>query len=133
MNYKYSDDAFFGYTGVKIPMLFKFSISGKRVIPFFNAGFSPLFLIKNDYVHINETEYLSKDIIITQDNKMAITTQELIVAAGAGVKVRVMNKIFLNIEGRFEYGPGLFKVNHLVNSEFRENSKQVLVLVGLNF
>ena len=131
--YQYRDDAFFGFTGLKVPVLFEYSINGNRVIPFINGGFSSTFLIKKDYLHINEIEYPTKDIYTSQDQNMGFNSLELGLVAGAGVKIRLLNKISLTLEGRFEYGSGPFKVNYLVNSAFKENSNQYSIVLGLNF
>jgi hypothetical protein len=131
-SYQSRDDAFFGFTGIKVPALLQYSFNGKRVIPFINAGFSTAFITKNDYLHINEIKNGTNDIYTSQDQNLGFNRNEVSFVASAGFKIRLMNKFFLNLEGRFEYGSGLFNVRNFV-TPVKERSKQFSFSMGLNF
>ncbi|MFN8241436.1 MAG: hypothetical protein U0X39_11905 [Bacteroidales bacterium] len=126
-------DAFFDFSAVRMPLLFQYSLNGARVIPYFNAGASATYYFGGNYRHIEELENIYNEIIITEDRDLFIRPFEFCMTGGAGLRIRLVNTMTLNIEGRFEYGSGLFKYQDPINNTFAQHSLQPSILIGLTF
>jgi hypothetical protein len=135
INGNYSrDDAFYNFSAIKLPLLLQYSFTGKRIIPYFNWGITGIYFIKTDYSHISEVEevYLN-NIRIYEDNDMVFNIGELSATIGAGVKIRAFSNYILNIEGRFEFGTGLFNKSYPDKGSFSQYSLQPSILIGFSF
>jgi hypothetical protein len=133
------DDANFGFTGIKFPLLLQYSITGRRIIPYFNTGVAYQVFIDNNYSHIAEEENSYHEIRTTTDSNIKFKPGELTAMGGIGLRTRIYNNLALNISGRIEYGPGVFDNNgrttELINKKkpFWENSLQYNLLFGITF
>jgi hypothetical protein len=135
INYNYSrDDAFYNFTAIKMPLLLQYSFTGKRIIPYFNGGITGMYFFNTGYRHISEVEevYLN-NIRIYEDNDMKFNIGEISATISAGVKIRVVNNAVLNIEGRFEFGTGLFNKLYPEIGSFNQYSIQPSILIGFSF
>jgi hypothetical protein len=134
----YRDDAFFGFTGIKLPLLVQYSLSSHKIIPYFNAGVSYTPYINRYYLHIREIENTSHVITTTEDNKISCNKDEITGILGAGFKLRILKNIKLNVQGRVELGNGLLKENPNLNYsqhslESNIHSIQSTLLIGISF
>jgi hypothetical protein len=127
------DDAFFNFSAVKLPLLFQYSFTGNRIIPFLNGGLSGMIFLNKDYSHISEEETYGNDIRIYEDSDMVFNFGELSAAIGAGMKIRIINNTILSIEGRFEYGTGAFNKSYPDKGYFTQHSIQTTFMIGVNF
>jgi hypothetical protein len=140
------DHTFFSFAGIKAPVLLQYSITGSRIVPYFNAGIAYQFFIDNNYHHTVETENISHEISTSEDNKYHFMAGEISAAGGAGIRTRLFKNIELNLAGRVEFGSGLFlnSDHSLENSNpsayslyqknpFIQNSIQPTFLIGITF
>lgn len=133
------DDANFGFTGIKLPLLWQYSITGRRIIPYVNSGVAYQFFIDNNYSHIAEEENSYHEIHTTADNDIKFKTGELTAIGGIGLRTRLLNDLLLNISGRAEYGKGIFnntgRSQELIvkRKPFLESSLQFTFLLGITF
>jgi hypothetical protein len=103
-------DAFFNFTGIKVPVLFQYSFTGKKIVPFVNAGFAYQLMNKKDYVQISEVENTTLHEVKTFEARdLVVRSGEVSSVAGIGLKTRIFNNLNLNIQGRVEYGPGIIE------------------------
>ncbi|HLN55731.1 MAG TPA: hypothetical protein VK207_07050 [Bacteroidales bacterium] len=125
------NDAFFDYKAVKVPVLLKYTFSNKRIKPFVSGGLAGTFFLQSDYLHIIEDEdYFGTSIEINEDRQLAFKPYELSAVAGAGINFRFVNTVNLRLEGRLEYGTGIFSTEGL---PFKQHSVQQSVLLGIVF
>lgn len=125
------NDAFYDFKAVKVPVLLKYSLSGKRIEPFISGGLAGTFFLQNRYLHISEKEYYNGESIeINEDSKLGFKPYELSGVAAAGINVRIINDINLRLEGRFEFGTGIFNNEEV---PFKQHSIQNSVLLGIVF
>jgi hypothetical protein len=127
------DDAFFDFSAVKLPLLFQYSFTGNRIIPFLNGGLSGMLFLNKNYSHISEVETYENDIRIYEDSDMVFNPGELSATIGAGMKIRIINNTIISIEGRFEYGTGIFNKSYPDKGSFTQRSIQTSFLIGVNF
>jgi hypothetical protein len=133
-SYRFSrDDAFFGISGVKMPLLFQYSFNEKRLSPFINTGATGMYFINKNYSHRREVEVQGSDIITSEDNDMIFYPGEISATFGAGITYRIVNWIILSIEGRFEYGTGIFNTKYPAEVVFSQHSYQPTVVIGVTF
>ena len=137
-NYIYRDDAFFEFTGLRLPLLLQYSFTSHGIIPYLNAGVSYTFFINKNYLHIRETECLlyGHDILTNEYNDISFNAGEISGLLGAGLKIRIVNNIKLNFQGRIEFGQGIFENNDDSKSDvykFNQYSFQPTFLVGITF
>ena len=83
------DNAFFNFTGIKAPVLLQYSITGSRIVPYFNAGIAYQIFIDNNYHHTVETENTLHEINTSEDNKYHFMAGEISAIGG----IRNKNKI----------------------------------------
>jgi hypothetical protein len=131
-------DAFFNFTGIKAPVLFQYSLTGGRIIPFINAGFAYQYHIEKDYLRTKETENITLHEVKTfEDRDFVVRSGEVSGVAGIGLRTRLFNNLSLHMQGRIEYGPGILELNRTsqLNEEnpFKENSIQATFLLGITF
>jgi hypothetical protein len=127
------NDAFYEFTALKMPLMFQYSLGGMRVVPFVNGGVGAMVFLRNDYLHIKESEWNNDGkpaVFITEDRELTFAPYELSGIAGAGIKLRLINTINLRIEGRIEFGMGPLRN---ADSEFKQHSMQQSVLLGISF
>jgi hypothetical protein len=133
------DDARFSFKGLKVPVFFQYSITGGRIVPYANIGAAYQFFISKDYNHVAEVENGMHEITTVQDQNMLFRSGELSGAAGVGARVRLMNKLNLNLMYIFEYGQGMFQNVNVTDSNYRkndpyvQNSIQSTLLLGITF
>jgi len=138
MGYIIRDDAFFGFTGIKAPLFFQYSFTGRRVVPFINAGIAYQYLYRKNYRMTEEIERpLFNDINTYEHNNVGFKSGEMSILAGVGSKVRVVNNLNLSFQGRIEMGTGVFSVFkqtiQSTETPFKQNSIQATFLIGLTF
>jgi hypothetical protein len=102
------DDAYFDFSGIKVPVLFQYSLTGGRFVPYVNAGMAYQYFIDTDYLHVAEAENAWHDITTWEDSNMLFKTGELTAAGGFGVRTRIFNNLNLHLMLMLEYGKGLF-------------------------
>jgi hypothetical protein len=127
----YRDDAFFEFTGIKLPLLVQYSLASHKITPYINAGVSYTPYFKRYYLHIREEENTNHVITTTEDNDIPCKKGEITGILGAGLKLRALNSIKLNVQGRIELGNGLFKENP--NMKYSLHSIQSTFLIGITF
>jgi hypothetical protein len=131
-------DAFFNFTGIKVPVLFQYSFTGKKITPYINAGFAYQNMSKKDYVLIKEVENTSLHEVRTYETRdLVVTSGEVSSVAGVGLKTRLFNNISLNIQGRVEFGTGILERvdEYSLNDDkpYKEQSLQASFLIGITF
>jgi len=127
------DDAFFEFTGIKLPLMLQYSFSSGKIIPYVNGGFSYQAFIRKDYDHIRESENYNHEIFISVDHNLNFYRGEIAGALGTGLKIRLMNDIKLSIQGRMEIGPGFFNPEEDGYKNFNQISLQPTFMVGIMF
>ena len=127
------NDAFFNFSAVKIPLFLKYSLGGSTFIPYINGGFTGTYLLKKNYYHISETETPNHNIYTSEDNNMIFKKLEIGFSAGAGVKIGILNNMFIVVESRIESGNGIFDMEYPRPNSFRQRSLQPILLLGLQF
>jgi hypothetical protein len=132
------NDAFINFTGIKIPTSLQYSITGKKLVPFFNVGFAYQYFINKNYLQINEVENtVLKEVKTYEYRTYNLHNGEISGMAGLGLRIRIYNNINLHFQGRVEFGPGvLYKPSdHLPYQEkaFKHNSFQRTFLIGITF
>jgi hypothetical protein len=134
-NYGYltRDDAFFDFSGIKLPLLLQYSFTGGRIVPYINAGLSYTAIIQKNYLHIQEEENSSNNVIVTsQDRNMVFRKNETSLLCGTGVRFRLFSNTSINLQGRVELGKGLFNNSDNLNF-FKQHSVQTSFLLGFTF
>jgi hypothetical protein len=135
------NEAFFDFTTIKAPFLLQYSVPGRRLVPFANAGVAYHYILSSNYRHIEEKENYFNVISTYEDNDFKFKQGEISAVAGIGARFRLMNNIGLNFQTRFEYGSGLF-INSFTGEQFgkasyskpyKQNSIQMNILLGLTF
>lgn len=125
------NDAFFDYKALKVPVMLRYSLTNMRIKPFVSAGLAGTFFLKSNYLHISEKEdYFGTSVEINEDSKLVFKPYELSAVAGAGLNFRVVNTVNLRLEGRFEFGSGIFSTE---DQPFKQHSIQQTVLIGIVF
>ncbi len=127
------NDTYFSFSGIKAPLIFQYSLTGRRIIPFVNAGVAYQSILTKNYLHTEEVEDAYQVINTYQDNDLKFKSNELSVVCGAGVKTRLINNSMISIQGRFEYGSGIFVSTIADNKYLKQNSFQATFLVGFTF
>jgi hypothetical protein len=130
----FTDDVYFEFSAFKLPLFLQYSFTGNRVVPYLNGGISGMFLIGKKYLHVTDIRnYGDDDIFTLEDSYMNLNFFELTAALGAGMKIRITGNTILNIEGRFEFGKGIFNNSTTDNISFKQYSLQPSILIGVNF
>ena len=133
------DDAWFSFKGIKLPVLAQYSITGGRIVPYFNLGAAYQYFIKSEYLHNAEIENGMHEITTVQDQNMLFKTGELSGVAGLGARIRIRGTANLHLSYMFEYGGGFFQNVNITDSSNRKNdpyvehSIQSTLLLGITF
>lgn len=127
------NDAFINFNAVKVPLFLKYSFGGTKIKPYVNGGFTGIYLLKKNYYHISETETPNHNVYTSEDNDMIFKNLEIGISAGAGVKIGILNDIFIIAESRIETGNGIFDMKYPRPNSFRQRSLQPVLLLGLQF
>jgi hypothetical protein len=127
------NDVFFDFTGIKAPLLMQYSLTGKKLVPYFNAGIAYQYMARHSFLHIEEVENSLHEINTNEYEDFHFKSGEISAVGGLGVRLRLSNGINLNCQGRAELGSGLF-VNTKNNViQFKQNSIQSTILLGITF
>jgi hypothetical protein len=127
-------DTYFNFTGIKAPVLFQYSFTGNRLIPYLNAGLAYQYIYNKSYLQIKEVENTSLHDVLTYEYKnMGLQSGEISAIAGAGLRTRIFNNLNLHLQGRVEYGRGILKLLTSEENPFRQNSFQYTFLIGITF
>ena len=129
----YRDDDFFDFTGIKLPALFQYSLTGKRLIPFLNAGVAYQFIVDKNYIRTEEIENNLHEVKTYEFKNIGFHPGEISVITGFGLRTRILNNINLQLQGRVEYGSGLLKSLDQAEKPFKQNSVQTTFLIGITF
>lgn len=127
------DDIFFNFRGIKLPAMLQYSLTGNRIIPYFNAGAAFNFIFQKNYVRIEEIERSNNEIFTTEYRDYKLLPFEVSGLAGFGIRSRMKNDLILNIQGRFEYGTGIMSPSLYLERVLKQNSIQANLLIGLTF
>jgi hypothetical protein len=133
------DDAFFSFTGIKTPLVLQYSLTGRRIVPYVNAGVAYQYFIKTDYHHIAEVENTSHEIDTFEDSNMLFKSGEFTGVAGIGMRSRIFTSLNLHLMLMMEYGKGMFlntnptDVNYRKDVPYVMNSLQSTILLGITF
>lgn len=131
------NDAHIKFTGIKVPVMFQYSFTGNKLVPFINAGFAYEMISNKYYFHDEEIETPANNILTYSDSNMDLKSGALSGLAGFGVRTRIFNNIKLQVQGRVEYGQGIMHQDYdtLNNGErpFTQNAMQASLLIGLTF
>jgi hypothetical protein len=127
------NDAFYDFTGVKIPLLFQYSMTGMKFVPFVNGGVVYEQFVKHNFQHIAEVENSQHEVSTYEYNDFKFKKWESNLVCGLGVKTRLLNNISVSLQGRVEYGHGLFISSSLNLTDFKQNSIQTTFLLGVTF
>lgn len=131
--YTLRSDAFFNFSGIKLPLMIQYSFTGGRIVPYFSSGIAYLFDIKNDYYRIEDAESIQHEVSTREFRDMIFKPGELSAVGGAGIRTRAFNNINLHLQGNIEIGPGLFRPLDGNVKEFKANSVQTTFLLGITF
>jgi len=127
------NDAFYDFTAIKIPIMLRYSVRGKKIVPFVNVGVAGQFLIDHNFRHIEEIENSIHEITTFEFEDFTFNPIGINIIAGIGVKTRLYNNIFINIQGRAEYGGCLFKDTSETEEQFKGSSIQPSIILGITF
>ncbi len=133
------DDTYFNFSGIKLPVMFQYSLTGGRIVPYVNAGFAYQFFINVDYLHTAEVENLFHEITTSEDKNMHFKAGELSGLAGLGVRTRIFNGLNLHLQLRVEAGQGIFLNEdptldaYNKKAPFVQSSIQSTLLLGITF
>lgn len=133
------DDANFSFMGIKLPVLFQYSLTGGRIVPYVNAGIAYQYFIKTEYSHIAEEENTFHEIYTYHDSNMLFRKGALTGVAGLGVRTRIFSSMNIHLMYMMEYGQGLFlntdptDTNNRQNSPYVESALQSTILLGITF
>jgi hypothetical protein len=132
------NDAIFDFTGIKVPVLFQYSFTGGKIVPFVNGGFAYQRFTKKSFLQISEVENTTSHEVRTYVFKTFVVPDgEISAIAGLGLRTRIFNNINLFVQGRIEVGQGaLQKSNDYSTSSekpFKHNSIQSTLLLGIAF
>lgn len=133
------DDAYFSFTGIKVPVLFQYSLTGGRIVPCINAGVACQYFLKTDYMHVAEAENILHEITTYVDHDMVFNKGELTGVCGLGVRTRILTKLNLHLTFMLETGKGLFlnelqgDTNSMKLKPYNQRSFQSTLLIGITF
>jgi hypothetical protein len=68
-----------------------------------------------------------------QDDELKFAPKELSLVCGAGIKTRFINTTSISVQGRVEYGSGIFEYIKIAKEIFNQNSLQATILIGITF
>ena len=139
--YTTRDYAHFGFKGIKIPALLQYSFTGRRIVPFLNAGMAYQYCISGNYHHIEEQQSMTNEVNTTEDSDFKFKQGEISGLGGIGLKARLINSLNLNLQLRAEYGSGLFvnfnkkleNASYIVKKPYIQNSLQFGILLSITF
>lgn len=126
------DDTFFDFSAIKVPVLFQYSFTGRRVVPFINAGPAYMIFLKRNYVHTMEMLTSLNEVLTFEDKSMVMGKGELTGILGAGLRIRILNNLLLSLQGRFEVGKGIFIPRVESIQDFKQLSVQSSFLIGIS-
>jgi hypothetical protein len=130
-SYTSRNDAFFDFTAIKVPLMLKYTLPGKKYIPFLNAGIACQYFLDHNFRHISETENSIHEVQIAESSEFTFKPKEMSVLIGGGIKTRLYNNIFFSLQGRVEFGQGLFIMGN--SQHVKESSIQPSILIGFTF
>ncbi|HEX2921639.1 MAG TPA: hypothetical protein VHO50_10795 [Bacteroidales bacterium] len=104
-----NNDTYYSFTAVRFPLLIQYSFTGRRPVPFINAGLTVSYLPISDYLHIKESLVDNQNAIYTtNDNLLKVQKIGVSLVLGSGVKLSLPGDMSLHLEARVEAGNGLF-------------------------
>jgi hypothetical protein len=131
------NDIFFNFSGLKMPLMFQYSFSGRRIVPYLNAGFAYQYFLTTGYQRIREDESIVGSVpgvVYTSEyNDLIFKPGEVSYFSGIGVRAKVFNSMNVHLEGKIEGGNGIFKSRDTSERDFTQNSLQVTFLFGITF
>ncbi len=133
------DDAYFSFSGIKIPVMLQYSFTGGRIVPYVNAGAAYRYFIRTSYRHVYEVENIMHEITTFEDNNMLFRKGEITEVAGLGLRARLTGNRYLHLMLEMEFGKGVFlnadpsDINNRANKPYVENSLQSTLLIGITF
>ncbi len=128
----YRDDAFFDFTGIRIPLLISHSLSSGNIKPYINEGIALTGFLSKKYIHIRETEIYSTEITTREDSDLKYLPGELTLLLGTGIKFKISGRLEADIQGRIELGHGLLYPGKEADKP-KQYSVQPAFLVGISF
>jgi hypothetical protein len=129
----YRHDFFFDFSGIKLSPMLQYSFTSGKLVPYMTAGLSYMTYIQKNYLHILETIHSNNEVFTSESNTMDFNSGEFAGLLGAGIKLRLLNNINLNIQGRMEVGQGLFTGQIKKIASYSQLSLQPTLMVGITF
>ncbi len=133
------DDSRFYFNGIKLPVLFQYSLTGRRIVPFLNAGAGYQLFLRSSYLHNAEVENSVHEIQTTVDKNMIYRNGEISAIGGLGTRIRIFRDLNMELMIMMEYGQGLFlntdptDTNYRTNKFYLQHSLQSTLLFGITF
>jgi len=129
----------FEFTGIKMPVLFQYSFTGARIVPYINAGFAYQFILNQDYLQTKEREYLPlKEVTTSEYRNMELRSGEISGLGGLGLRTRIFNNLSIHFQARAEIGSGILvrikeDGSYYEGDPFDQKSLQTTFLLGITF
>lgn len=133
------DDTRFSFKAIKVPLLFQYSLTGRKIVPYINAGAAYQLFMNTDYEHSAEVEDINHEINTYLDKNMRIKAGEISGVGGLGARTRIYKNVNLHILLLVEAGNGVFvnelrsQLNGTANKPYKQHSVQETLLLGLTF
>lgn len=129
------NEAFFEFTGIKVPLLIQYSLTGHKIVPYVNAGLAYQYFTNGNFLQIEEIETHSNVVNTIEKRDYSFKNGELTATGGIGLRMRIFNNLNLSLEGRIESGSGIFLpvVNLTYMEKFEQSSFQSSVVLGITF
>jgi|WetSurMetagenome_2_1015567.scaffolds.fasta_scaffold36533_2 hypothetical protein len=131
------NDVFINFSGIKLPIMMQYSFSGRRIVPYLNAGLAYQHLLTSGYQRIKEDESVVEgveSVVYTyEDHDMIFKSGEISFFGGIGVRAKLFGNLNVHLEGKVESGNGILEMRGTGERDFEDNSLQGTVLFGITF
>jgi hypothetical protein len=133
------DDAWYKLTGLKLPVMIQYSLTGNRIVPYAGLGAAGQYFLSTSYRHIAEMETIAHVVNTTEDQDMIFKKWELTGVACVGARIRMVGKTNLGLTYMFDTGKGFFlntnyyKDYSRKDDPFNINAIQHSVVMSLTF
>ena len=133
------DDAWFSYKGITVPLMFRYSFTGGRFVPYVNLGAAYQYILSGNYFHSAEVESYYHEINTVQDHDLLFRKGEISGLGSVGTRVRLTGRINLNISLMVQKGQGFFQPKKPADSRnyagnfYVVGSVRSLLMAGLTF
>jgi|WetSurMetagenome_2_1015567.scaffolds.fasta_scaffold01165_4 hypothetical protein len=122
-------DVFINYLAFKMPLYLQFNLSQGKFVPYMSAGWFFTYFSGTSYRRNYETQDRYNVIHQYTDNSISIKDFENGWMAGFGIKYKINPKRSVFIQGRYEYGSGIYSASDPLN----QRSASISILAGMKF